>query len=84
MRVFDVLACGGFVLAEYAEDLEDLFRIDEEIVVYRTQEELLQKVQWYQAHPDQREAIARAGRKRVLRDHNMERRVEYMLGTISR
>ena len=43
MRVFDVLACGGFVFAEYAEDLETLFRIDEEIVVYRTQKELLQK-----------------------------------------
>ena len=44
MRVFDVLACGGFLLAEYSKGLEDLFILDEELVCYRTMDELIQKL----------------------------------------
>jgi spore maturation protein CgeB len=79
MRNFDILACGGFVLAERSADLEKLFAIDKEIVCYSTQAELEQKVAHYLAHPDEARAIATAGRRAVLERHTISQRVGHML-----
>ncbi|MEC7984345.1 MAG: glycosyltransferase [Myxococcota bacterium] len=83
MRVFDVLASGGFLLAEHSSDLETLFAVDEEIVSYRTEAELIQKVDHYLSHPEEREAIAARGQAKVLRDHTIQSRVRWMLEQIS-
>lgn len=79
MRVFDVLACGGFLLAERSDDLEELFVIDEEVVCWSTFAELEQKVVYYLAHPEERRRIARAGLERVRRDHTIVGRWRHML-----
>ncbi|MDP6947148.1 MAG: glycosyltransferase, partial [Myxococcota bacterium] len=62
MRVFDVLGCGGFLLAEHSEALEDLFEIDVEIVTWRTWDELRDKVAHFLDHPEERRVLAEAGR----------------------
>jgi len=79
MRVFDVLGCGGFLLAEHSEGLEALFEIDVELVTWRSWEELRDKVTYYLAHPKERRALADAGRRAVLERHTIEQRVEAML-----
>jgi hypothetical protein len=79
MRVFDVLACGGFVLAERSEDLGELFEIDKEIACYSTLDELEQKTAHYLAHPEEARALAEAGRQAVLSRHTISKRVGYML-----
>lgn len=79
MRVFDVLACGGFVLAEQSDDLPALLEPGREVETWRTGEELVRKVAWYLDHPDEAEAIARRGQARVLRDHTVAARLETML-----
>jgi SAM-dependent methyltransferase len=79
MRIFDVLACGGFVLAEHSEDLERCFVLDEEVVAWRSREELLSKARYYLAHPEEARAIAARGRARVLRDHTIRGRVGELL-----
>jgi spore maturation protein CgeB len=83
MRNFDVLACGGFVLAERSSDLEKLFRIDVEIVCYASLGELEQKVAHYLAHPEQAQAIATAGRRAVLERHTIAQRVDHMLARLA-
>ena len=82
MRVFDVLACGGFLLAEYSKGLEDLFILDEELVCYRTMDELIQKVDYYTKNPHLTKQIAERGRERVLRDHTIAARVHAMLAQV--
>ncbi len=82
MRVFDVLACGGFVLTEWNEALAALFDVGREIETYRTVDEMLAKVDHYAAHPGEARAIAERGRARVLRDHTIRARVQYMLRTV--
>jgi len=79
MRNFDILACGGFVLAERSIDLEKLFQIDTEIACYATQAELEQKVAHYLAHPEEARPIAAAGRRAVLERHTVSMRVAHML-----
>jgi spore maturation protein CgeB len=82
MRVFDVLACGGFVLAEYSDDLADCFEIGREVECYRTQDELVEKVAYFLAQPKEARAIAARGQTRVLRDHTITARVQHMLSTL--
>lgn len=79
LRVFDVVSCGGFVLAHHNEELGDLFALGEELISWRTPRELHEKVAWYLQHPDERRRIAAAGRARLLRDHTVARRLESLL-----
>jgi spore maturation protein CgeB len=80
MRVFDVLACGGFCLAEWSEGLEDLFEVGVELDTWRTLEELLDKASfWLEAGAERRREVGRAGRDRVLRDHTIQQRLRRMI-----
>ncbi len=79
MRVFDVLACGGFVLAEHSPHLHELFEPGREIVSWRSYADLEAKVRHFLAHPEEAAAIACRGRERVLRDHTVDHRLDHML-----
>jgi spore maturation protein CgeB len=74
LRVFDVPAAGGFLITDSMPGLADLFEIGREVVVYRTPEELREKVKHYLSHPEERLEIARRARQRVLRDHTFKNR----------
>jgi spore maturation protein CgeB len=82
MRVFDVLACGGFVLAEYSAALGELFDLGSEIDCYRTLDEMEAKVVHYLAHPEAAWAIAARGRQAVLARHTISQRVRTMLASL--
>ncbi len=79
MRVFDVLACGGFVLAEHSPGLAELLEPGVEVETWRTAEELHRKVVFYRANPEAARAIAARGRARVLAEHTVGHRLEHML-----
>ncbi len=75
-RVFDVPAAGQFLLTDYKNQLEGLFRIGEEMICYRDKEEIPELAKYYLTHDHQREKIAERGRKRVLADHTYTRRLD--------
>ncbi|MFT7485575.1 MAG: spore maturation protein CgeB, partial [Candidatus Paceibacteria bacterium] len=79
MRIFDILACGGFVLAEHSAALAELFDLGVEIESYRSVQELQEKVQHYLAHPEQAREIAQRGYHAVLARHTIRCRVQHML-----
>jgi hypothetical protein len=79
MRVFDVLACGGFVLTEHSEALAELFEVGVELESYRTLEELREKVEWFLKRPAEVQSVARRGRAAVLERHRISQRVATML-----
>ncbi|MGB9890336.1 MAG: CgeB family protein [Anaerolineae bacterium] len=75
MRLFEGTACGALVLTDaVANGLDELFEIGREIVAYRDDVELLDKVAYYLAHEEEREAIARAGQRRTIREHTYTHR----------
>jgi spore maturation protein CgeB len=65
-RVFDVPATGAFLLTDYSPELEEHYRIGEEIACFGTVEELRDKATYYLAHAAEREAIARKGYEKAL------------------
>ena len=82
MRVFDVLACGGFLLAERSHDLEQLFDVGVEVEAWGTVDELVRKATFYLANPEAARAIAERGMNAVRRRHSIRRRVRQMLDTM--
>lgn len=76
-RTFEVTGMGTMLLTEYTrEQAEDLFIEDQEIVCYRSPEELQEKARYYLTHEDERRRIAKAGRARTLSEHTLERRLK--------
>ncbi|MBW1723752.1 MAG: glycosyltransferase, partial [Deltaproteobacteria bacterium] len=46
-RAFDCPLCGGFLITDFREDVEEFFDIDKDMVVYRDLEELKKRVAFY-------------------------------------
>ncbi|HAV42826.1 TPA: hypothetical protein DCX15_02255 [bacterium] len=78
-RPFDVLACGGFVLSDYRQDIQSLLEIDKEIVYFRAEEELKEKIDYFLKHPRERREIAKRGQRRVLGEHTYKYRMERLV-----
>ncbi len=81
-RHFEINACGGFQLSYYVEGLERHYDIGEEIALFVSPEDLIEKIRYYLKHEDEREAIALRGYKRTLKDHTMEQRLRNIMQVI--
>ena len=81
MRVFDVLACGGFLLAERSDELGELFELGVELETWSELPELEEKLAHYLARPDEARRIAARGRAAVLERHTVRERVRRALAS---
>lgn len=66
LRVFDVPACGGFLLTDHSPELAEFFIPGKEVETWASEAELRDKSKFYLAHDAERERIARAGYERSL------------------
>ncbi len=82
-RIMDIMGAGGFVLTNYCEETAELFEEDKEIVMFRTPEELIQKVDYYLEHEEEREQIARAGHERAMNDYTYEKKIKRLLDWVT-
>ena len=88
MKVLDCLAAGAFPLVHCVDPRRDTepittwYREDQDIVLFRTREELLDKTRYYLAHPEERRRIAARGREITLQRFTYLRAAESMLATI--
>ena len=78
-RVIDVMGAGGFVLTSFCEETAELFEEDEEIVMFRTPEELVEKAAYYLAHDKERRQIAINGSEKVIRCYTYEKKLQDMV-----
>ena len=81
-RAFEIAGAGGFQLLDWRPALADLFADGEEVVSFRSMDDLRAKLDHYLADEDARRAIARRGRERALRDHTFERRLALLIDTV--
>lgn len=73
-RPFELAACRTFVISGYADDLENYYQENEEMVFYRSVIDLVEKIKHYLSREDERERIARAGYERTIKEHTYEKR----------
>ncbi len=78
MRVFDVMACGQVVLTEESDALRELFTPGEECVIYTDRADLVEKLDYYLDHDEERREIGRRAREKILAEHTIRRRLDHM------
>lgn len=77
-RTFELAACGAFQLVDERRLLPDLFD-ESELAVFRSMEEMEEKIAYYRTRPDERRAMAGRARARALADHTYARRMRSLL-----
>lgn len=78
LRIFDLLACEGFVLCNYQSDLLNEFLQGEELDIYSSIEELEEKIRYYLSHTDVCREIAHNGYEKVSKRPTYPLRLEQM------
>lgn len=82
LRAFDILGAGGFLLSNYQEDFFENFTPGVDFEYYESEEDLLQKIDYYLTHEDERIAIAKNGHDKVAAAHTYRDRVREMLADL--
>ena len=73
LRGMDILGAGGFLLTSFQSDFLDYFVPDEDFVYYESQEDLVEKVEYYLSHEKQRKEIAHNGHEKAKKNHSFEK-----------
>jgi spore maturation protein CgeB len=84
MRLFEVTGIGSCLLTDNKENMKDLFDVGNEIVVYDSHEDCINKVRWLMENENERKKIAMAGQKRTLEFHTVEERCKSIIDIINR
>lgn len=82
VRIFDVMASGGFVLTDFREDATSLFVSDRELKIYHDHDEMVSLIQYFLEHQAERELIAENGCKRVHSEYTFNQQLDKMLRMI--
>ncbi len=82
LRVWDIMAVGGFCLTNYQPELEDYFEIGKDLEVYHDIKEMEEKIRYYLNHEEERVRIAINGYRKVRQKHNLKARMQKVLDTI--
>ncbi|MDD6155434.1 MAG: DUF3880 domain-containing protein [Lachnospiraceae bacterium] len=78
-RTLDIMASGGFLLSNFQPELVEYFSCGEDMETYSSMEEAVVKSRFYLENPDIRERIAKKGRERVYREHNLKDKICQMI-----
>ena len=74
-RCLDIMASHAFLLSNYQPELAEYFNEGEEIAMYSSMEEAVDKCDYYLKHPDIRKKIAAMGYKKVKKEFRFEERL---------
>lgn len=77
-RTFELAMCGAFQLVDRRALLPELFSEDE-LAQFGDMEELKERLNYFQARPEERAAYAERARQRALAEHTYARRMERLL-----
>lgn len=81
-RTFEIMATGSFQLIDEREDYAGLVP-EQDMAIFRSTEELIEKISYYLTHEDERECIAARGHAAVLGRYSMEASLNRILNCCS-
>ena len=84
MRLFEAPGLGTCLITDDKPGLDAFFKIDEEVVVFKNDSDLLDKVKYLQENPEIAHKIGLAGQKRIFKEHLWSHRVNNLLEIINR
>lgn len=83
-RVFDVMSYGGFLMTNYQPEIDELFEIDKDLVIFRSQKEFIEKLIYFLTHENERLSIAINGYQKIRKLHTYTQRAEFILNSIQK
>jgi hypothetical protein len=81
-RVYNTLGYGGFLIHPYCEMLPEHYEPGKELVMYHSQEEMEQLIDYYLRADEEREDIAKRGMARTIKDHTYVNRCRELLRVV--
>lgn len=81
-RVFEVPACGGFLISGTVAHIDEYFVPDKEMVFYDTKIDLAKKIKYFLTKEEEREAIRIAGYVKTVRVHTYEQRLREIFSKV--
>lgn len=72
IRMYETTGVGTLLLTDYKEDLFEKYKENDEIVVYKTIDEIIEKTQYYLENENLREKIAKNGQSRTLKSYSYD------------
>lgn len=83
LRVLDILACGGFCLTNYQEEIALYFEDGVDLVIYSDFEDMYEKIKYYLSHEEERKAIAQAGYEKVRTQFDYRNGIAKIVGVLN-
>ncbi|MBP7562186.1 MAG: glycosyltransferase [Candidatus Cloacimonetes bacterium] len=83
-RVFDVPACGGFILTDYKEQLNEIYDLSNDIAYFKEIGEIKELVKYYLANLNVCEKMASNARNKVLKAHTYAHRINEMINIMKK
>ena len=83
-RTFEIMGTRSFQLCGNADGIDEYYVDGDEIVIFFSAEDLIEKAKYYLEHGDERERIATNGYLRTLREHTWRHRIDEMFNFIAK
>lgn len=74
LREFEIPMCGGLYLTNYSDELGEFYDIGKEVIVFRNEHELLEKVDYYLTHEHSANLVRKAAYERAIKCHTYHER----------
>lgn len=81
-RTFELASAGAFQLVDERSHLSELFTDGDDIITFRSRDDLRDKIDYYLRHPEERLKITKKAQARVYREHTYAHRMQEMLSII--
>ena len=75
MRLFEGTGMGCLVLSDFKKDLDKLFQIKKEVMIFTNDNDLVKKCKYFLENEKELSNIAKNGNLRTLNDHTYDQRV---------
>ena len=81
-RIYDALSAGAFVISDYMPEIDESFK--GAVVTYKDREDLLQKIDYYMEHEEERLEKVKLGQEIVRKEHTFYNRVEKIIDVMEK
>ncbi len=82
MRLYESTGMGSLLITDHKKNLDQIFKLDSEVIAYQNPEQCAELVKYYLDHEDERKQIALNGQKRILSEHTYSHRMTELVNMI--
>jgi hypothetical protein len=82
-RTYNILSAGGFCLIKDYKGIHEQFEVGTHLVSFTDTKDMIKKIDYYLAHPEERKVIAKAGKEFYMQKHTPEKRMDTMINFVN-